>query len=189
MDAAVTTFAALGYGSTGLGAIAEAAGVTRAVLYDHFPSKKALFVAVLEEQNATFLGHVSARITGEGSAEDRMLATLDAVFAYAEQRPDSWRLLFGNATHGDADIDAAWRSVQEGRTFAVAALLARDASEAGIDPVSRRAFIMVELLVSALSGGVAWWQQHPGAARAELVQAAHDLLWTGLGHLSPDAPR
>jgi hypothetical protein len=70
----------------------------------------------------------------------------------------------------------------------VAALLARDAADAGIDPDSRRAEIMVELLVSALSGGVAWWHQHPGTPRAELVQAARDLLWTGLGHLAPGGP-
>jgi AcrR family transcriptional regulator len=170
-----------------MGTIAEAAGVTRAVLYDHFPSKKALFLAVLEEQNAIFLGHVGARITGEGSAEERMRATLDAVFSFAEQHPDAWRLLFGNATHGDAEVDAAWRTIHANRTYAVAALLARDAQEAGIDPESRRAEIMVELLISALSGGVAWWQANPGARRTELVDAAHDLLWTGLGQLSAAA--
>lgn len=184
VEAALHTFASQGYGSTGMGAIAEAAGVTRAVLYDHFASKKALFLAVLEEQSAIFLGHVGARISGEGSAQERMRATLDAVFSFAEQHPDAWRLLFGNATHGDAEVDAAWRSIHAGRTYAVAALLARDAAEAGIDPDSRRAEIMVELLISAVSGGVAWWEQHPGAPRAELVQAANDLLWTGLGQLS-----
>jgi AcrR family transcriptional regulator len=183
-QAALHAFASQGYGSTGMGTIAQEAGVTRAVLYDHFASKKALFLAVLEEQNAIFLGHVGARITGEGSAEERMRATLDVVFSFAEQHPDSWRLLFGNATHGDAEVDAAWRAVHANRTYAVAALLARDAQAAGIDPDSRRAEIMVELLISALSGAVAWWREHPGAPRAALVDAAHDLLWTGLGQLS-----
>lgn len=166
-----------------MGEIAERAGVTRAVLYDHFPSKKALFLALLEEQNALFLGHVGARITGEGTAEERMRGTVDAVFSFAERHPQAWRLLFGNAAHGDADIDATWRAIHEGRIHAVGILLAPDARAAGIDPESRHAEIMVELVVSSLAGTAEWWREHRGVPRRELVKAAIDVLWTGLAHL------
>jgi AcrR family transcriptional regulator len=189
MEAALTTFGSHGYGSTAMAEIASLAGVTRAVLYDHFPSKKALFLAVLNEQNATFLGHVGASITAEGPAAERMRATIDAVFSFAQRYPDGWRLLFGNAAHGDAEIDDAWRSVHQSRTLAVAALLAADARAAGIDPVSPRAEAMVEMLISALRGAVGWWHAHPSAPRSDLVDAGMDLLWVGLGHLlDRDAP-
>jgi AcrR family transcriptional regulator len=183
MEAALTTFGSRGYGPTSMAEIASLAGVTRAVLYDHFPSKKALFLAVLNDQNATFLGHVGASITGEGPAAERMRATMDAVFSFAQRHPDAWRLLFGNAAHGDAEIDGAWRGVHQSRTLAVAALLAGDARAAGIDPGSPRAEAMVEMLISALRGGVDWWHAHPSAPRAELLDAGMDLLWIGLGQL------
>lgn len=183
VGAALDAFASGGFSGTGMAQIADAAGVTRAVLYDHFPSKKALFLGVLHEQNATFLGHVGASITGDGPPEQRMRATMDAVFSFAERYPYAWQLLYGNPTHGDPEIDAAWREIAGARHQAVAAMLTSDFRTAGIDPSSRRAEIVVEMLVGALSGAADWRARRPGFPRAELVDAGADLLWTGLGHL------
>lgn len=184
VDSALDAYASGGFGATGMGEIADLAGVTRAVLYDHFPSKRALFLAVLTEQNSAFLGFIGARITGEGSPEVRMRATTDAVFQFAERHPNAWRLLFVNRTHGDVDIDAAWDEVAEARNHAVAMLLAEDLRMAGIDPAGRRAIVMVEMLVGALTGAVEWRRKRRGAAREEMVDTAVTLLWTGLGHLA-----
>lgn len=181
LAAALETFASGGYGSTSMADIAQASGVTRAVLYDHFNSKKAVFLAVVEQQNALFLGHVGARIAGEGTARERMRGTMDAVFRFAESHPDAWRLLFGNATHGDAGLDATWREIRAARVSAVAALLAADARAAGLDRNPAQAEIMIEMLLAALGGAVAWWREHPEAPRSDLVDAGTELLWTGLG--------
>ncbi len=183
LRAALDAFASGGYSGTGMGEIAELAGVTRAVLYDHFPSKKALFLAVLHEQNAVFLGHVGATITGEGPPEQRMRATMDAVFSFAERSPQAWQLLYGNPTHGDPEIDTAWQDVTAARNHAVGTLLAPDFGAAGIDPTSHRAEIIVEMLVGALSGGAEWRRRNRSFPRGQLVDAGADLLWTGLGHI------
>lgn len=185
VDSSLDAFASGGYGATGMGDIADRAGVTRAVLYDHFPSKKALFLAVLAEQSAAFLGYIGARITGEGTPRERMRATTDAVFEFAERYPNAWRLLFVNATHGDAEIDARWNQVADERNYAVVHLLADDLRAAGIDPAGRQAVIIVEMLVGALTGAVEWRRKQRSAPpRTEAVDAAVQLLWTGLGHLS-----
>ncbi len=180
LEAALEAFATRGYGATSMGEIAEAAGITRAVLYDHFDSKKDLFLALLEEQNGIFLGYVAAQITGEGSAEERMHATMDAVFRFAERSPAAWSLLFGNATHGDPEIDAAWRQVFDGRVHAVRALLAADAREAGIDSDGRTMTVMVEMLIAALVGAVESRRHNRGTTREHLVEAGTLLLWDGL---------
>ena len=180
-ESAVELFAARGYGGTSMGEIAGRAGVTRAVLYDHFPSKRALFVAVLEEQNAVFLGHVGARITGEGGARERMRSTMATVFDFARRYPDAWGLLFGNDAHGDPAIDEAAAHIAASRSAAVAALLAADAEAAGIDWGGRQAEIVVAMLIAALRGAVAWWREHPDAPVEELIDAGTELLWVGLG--------
>lgn len=178
--AALDAFASGGYGATGMGDIARLSGVTRAVLYDHFASKKALFLAVLEEQRATFLGFIAARITGEGSKSERMLATTDAVFRFAERYPNAWRMLFVNATHGDPDIDAAWNDVAVSLNHAVTRLLADDLRAADIDPDGQRAALLVEMLIGSLTRAVEWRRRHGGLTRAEAVDTAMDLLWSGL---------
>ncbi|UTI64406.1 TetR/AcrR family transcriptional regulator [Paraconexibacter antarcticus] len=181
LAAALEAFASGGYGPTSMADIAQASGVTRAVLYDHFASKKAVFLAVVEQQNALFMGHVGARIAGEGTARERMRGTMDAVFRFAETHPHAWRLLFGNATHGDPGLDATWREIRAARVTAVAALLAADARAAGLDRSPAQVEIIVEMLVGALTGAVGWWREHPEATRADLVDAGTELLWTGLG--------
>jgi len=183
LGAAVECFARSGYRATSMGEIAARADVARPVLYDHFPSKKALFLEVLEEQSAAFLADVASRISGEGDARERMRQTVAAVFDFALERPDPWRLLFGNTAHGDPEIDAAAAAAHRDRVVAVAALLAEDARSAGIDPAGPRAEAMVEMLIAALRGGAEWGLARPDLSREDLVDAAVDLLWTGLGNL------
>ena len=186
--AALEAFGATGYDGTGLERIAETAGVTRAVLYDHFPSKKALYLDVLTEQSGVFLGHVGASITGDGTAEQRMRSTMDAVFSYAERYPHAWRLLFGHERQADPDIAAAHDNVHAVRVQVVAELLGPDSRGIGIDPASVQMQIMVEMLIASIRGAVDWWQTHRSTSRATLLDAGMDLLWRGLGRTAALAP-
>ena len=62
-------------------------------------------------------------------------------------------------------------------------MLAADARRAGIDPDGIQMEAMVEMLIAALRGGAEWGRSRPDVPREELVRAALDLLWTGLGNL------
>jgi AcrR family transcriptional regulator len=183
LAAALDAFGNGGYGATSMGDVAGRAGVTRAVLYDHFASKKSLFLAVIEEQNAIFLGEVGASISGSGAQRDRMRETMGAVFSFAQERPQTWSLLFGNASNGDGEVDDVVAQLHRRRAGAVGMLLASDLEDAGIDPAGRRAEVIVEMLISALRGAVEWQRANPEAGNDDLIDAGTDLLWTGLGHL------
>ncbi len=182
VDAALEVFAAGGYAGTSMGSIADRAGITRAVLYDHFESKEALYLALLEERNAAFLAHVAARITGAGGPRERMRETIDTVFAFAEEEPASWRLLFGGDVSGEGEPARGRLQVHTELVGAVAALLAADAEAAGIDPAAREA--MVEMLISALRGAVEWRTRNADTDRDDVVEAAMELLWRGLGRIA-----
>jgi AcrR family transcriptional regulator len=185
LRAAVDVFASRGYGSPGMAEIAEEAGVTRAVLYDHFTSKRDLFISALNEQSAVFLGHVGAHIAGDGSAEERMRATVDAVFSFAERHPAAWALLYKNDVHGDPDVDAAWLESRRSRSDAVTRMLADDLADVGVDAGTPRAGLIVEMLVGALSAGAGQWRREfPAVPRDDVVDAAMHLLWTGMSRLS-----
>ncbi len=185
LRAAVDVFASRGYGSPGMAEIAEEAGVTRAVLYDHFTSKRDLFISALNEQSAVFLGHVGAHIAGDGSAEERMRATVDAVFSFAERHPAAWALLYTNDVHGDPDVDAAGLESRRTRSDAVTRMLADDLADVGVDAGTPRAGLIVEMLVGALSAGAGQWRREfPAVPRDDVVDAAMHLLWTGMSRLS-----
>src|SRR5436190_19148498 len=71
VDAALTEFSLHGYEGASLGRIAADAGVTRTVLYDHFPSKRALFVALLEAKRRELLWHLREALSTDSSGEER----------------------------------------------------------------------------------------------------------------------
>lgn len=183
---AVAAFATNGYGPTSMGDIADHVGVTRAVLYDHFPSKKALYLAVLGEQGALFVGHIGAAITLEAGPGRRMRSTMDAVFGFAEQYPDAWRLLFVNSRNGEPEIDEAWRQAWDDRVDGVVGLLADDLERAQLPAAHRR--VLVEMLVGALSTAVEHGRLHREVTREDLLDAGTALLWEGLRNLGNDGP-
>lgn len=181
VEAALEDFADHGYEGASLGRIGQAAGVSRTVLYDHFASKRALFVALLEAKHAELLGDLRATLATDAPTERRMRAMLDAFFAFAERQPSAWRLLFPEHGPLDADVAADHRRLRSETNRLLAELLAPDARRAGLDPSSRVAEAIFALQQSALHGVVGWWHAHPQVTREDMVDAAMTLLWYGIG--------
>jgi hypothetical protein len=112
---------------------------------------------------------------------ERIRGTFDAFFAFAEQRPLAFSLLFPDNPPVDPAVAAEYRRRRVESNRLLSGLLVADARRAGIDtdsPVGRAVFVMYQ---EALEGAARWWQSHPGVSRQELVEAAMTALWTGLG--------
>jgi AcrR family transcriptional regulator len=177
--AALEAFASRGYEGTSMGEIAAAAGVTRTVLYDHFTSKQALFLTLLEEQNEELIDHVAGRILGEGTTEERMRETIDATFSFVREHPFAWRMLHRDSA-GGGDLAAAHAGIQRESIEAARLLLADDLLAAGIDPSSERAELLIELLSAAVQGAARWWYDHPDVPRARVTGWVMETLWSGI---------
>lgn len=187
VHAATAEFAQRGYEAASIGRIASAAGVSRTVLYDHSPSKHALFVEVLGFEQQALLRYLSAALGSSGTTQDRWRAAFDAFFAFVEEQPLGWRLLFPN--HPPLDFGAAeeYRRVRTEFNRVLASLLADDARHAGLEPESVRARAVFAIHRDALTAAARWWQSHPDVSRAEIVDSAMAALWSGFGGLQPPA--
>jgi AcrR family transcriptional regulator len=96
IDAALSVIVEQGYGGVSIEAIARAAGVTRPVVYDHFPNLARLLHALVEREERYSLGELDAVVPEDPGQHDpvELLASgvrrfLDAVVA----RPDTWRII------------------------------------------------------------------------------------------------
>jgi AcrR family transcriptional regulator len=183
-EAALKVFAEKGYTGASFGEIAQAADITRPVVYDHFRSKKELYLWLLERERDRAIEYVTARLKTDGSAEARMQRTIDAFFGYAQDHSFAWRILFQEST-GDAEIVEAHRRIQSGAHMIGAASLAR---ELGIELADNRGeHVKIEMLGelwgSALKGLARWWYDRSDIPRDELVEVAMDALWVGLERL------
>jgi AcrR family transcriptional regulator len=187
VQAALPEFAQHGYEAASVGRIARAAGVARTVLYDHFPSKHALFVEVLGLEQEALLKYLSNALGSQGTTEDRWRAAFDAFFTFVEEQPLGWRLLFPSNPPLNAEAARDYRRLRAGSNRVLASLLADDARRAGLEPETVRARAVFAIHREALTAAARWWQSHPQVSRSEMVDSAMAALWTGFGGLQPDS--
>ena len=185
VGAALPEFAERGYEAASVGRIARAAGVARTVLYDHFPSKHALFVEVLDAEQQAMLAYLRAALRSEGTTQERWYATFDAFFSFVEEHPLGWRLLFPNHPPLNQEGRHEYRRIRSESNRVLADLLAADAHRAGLEPETVRARALFAIHRDGLIAAARWWSGHPSVSRPEVVDAAMAALWTGFGGLQP----
>jgi AcrR family transcriptional regulator len=162
--------------------IAAAAGVTKPVLYRHFPSKRDLVRTVLSEGigrlNQTLLDAATTATTPRQHVEAGFLA----FFKFIEAEPGAYQLLFGNGTWTQGGFFEELDAFQTAAADRVSLLI----DVPGMDPGVRR--ILGGAIVGMCDHAARQWLRagfHPSAeeAAAELV----DLAWAGLRGLQPRA--
>jgi AcrR family transcriptional regulator len=174
VEAAGRLFGDRGYEATRLDDVAAAAGVTKPILYRHFDSKKALYLALLERHRDD-LGSFTGAIPAQGTPEDRLRATLEFWFAYVEAHSYAWRMLFRD-TGGGPEVQA-FRLDVHARARAILVEMIRSLSEA---PIPRRELQpLAELMSMGMASLVLWWMDNPGASREAIVDAM-TRVWAGL---------
>jgi AcrR family transcriptional regulator len=182
LAAALAVFAKHGYHEASVPAIAKAAGITPAVIYDHFPSKAALHNTVLEAQSQRLLASVGAAVAA--APEDlsqRLRAGVDAFFAFVEREGFEWWLLVREPPK-DASVSATYGKLQKMATQGIAALIRAGAPPELLDePDAERDLEMfAQLLRTAQNGLAAWWYDHPEVPRSVLVDRVVEFCWVGL---------
>jgi AcrR family transcriptional regulator len=103
LEVARHRFAQQGFHATSMDEIAEAAGVTKPVLYQHFPSKRALYVELLEETGRQLLSLLAEATGRAGSGRERVELGFRAYFRFVSDR-SAFRLLFGTSIRSDLDF-------------------------------------------------------------------------------------
>jgi AcrR family transcriptional regulator len=163
-------FAAAGYAGTRLDDVAAAAGVTKPIVYRHFASKKALYLALLERHERDLPGFVET----DSSAGP----ILDVWLDYVRTNSHAWLMLFRD-TSGDEEIRERRRRVNVRARQVLAGLIAARAGESGIPP--EQVEPTAELLTSGLAGMALWWIDNPAAPKDVLVAAATRVAAPAVG--------
>ena len=136
VSAALSEFAERGYEAAAIGRIAAAAGIARTVLYDHFPSKHALFVELLTTQHEALVRHIGEPFAMDAPMRERMRLAFDAFFRFAEERPLAWRLLFPENPPLDEGVADEHRRRRIEAHRLLAKVIEPDVRAAGVDPDS-----------------------------------------------------
>jgi AcrR family transcriptional regulator len=121
LEVAIEIFAERGFHATSMDDIAEAAGVTKPVLYQHFPSKRALYRELLDDVDRQLTERLVVATAAATSGRERVQEGFAAYFRFVAAHRASFRLLFGASVRNDPEFAA----VAEATIDRVAELIAQ----------------------------------------------------------------
>lgn len=175
--AAVKLFAERGYAATTLEQVAAAAGVSRPLLYQHYSSKRALHLTLLAQHRDALLERLAGGLGEPAPLAERIPRVADAWFAYVEENPFAWSMLFRD-TSGDPAVQSFYRQMQATARDTLAALI-RAEPELGFP--EERVEPTAEFFRSAMTGLALWWAGHPDVPRSLVVDVVVGAVTEALG--------
>jgi AcrR family transcriptional regulator len=181
LEVAGGLFADNGYHGLSMEQLAEGAGVSKPVLYQHFESKRELYLALVRQAVSELEAQMRKALEGTTDNRDRVHGAISAYFDFVEDRRAS--LLLGGAGPADDDEVAEVLATADARIAeSVGQLIAADAG------LGRDAALMLSVALRGLStDGARWWATHPGLDKVEAVRLLSRLAWRGIGGF-PETP-
>lgn len=190
MEAAASAFAEYGFDTTSMDEIARRANVTKPVLYQHFDSKRALYLALLSQVGTELTEQIAVATEDVPEPHSRLAMGISAYYKFVHDQHFAFSLLFQSRPPGDEEITSLISGVRDAIALLVTTRLT------GIDDRTERQLV-ASGLIGLVEGTAASYLrsseartdfEKPFRNSAALVWAEHttDLLWHGLR--SPRAP-
>src|SRR5437763_6586951 len=107
LSAAQEVFVAQGFHAAAMDDMADRAGVSKPVLYQHFPGKRELYLALLEQQVDELAERVAGAMAGTDDNRQRVDGAVGAYFDFIDAEGEAFRLVFGFDLRNDDEARAA----------------------------------------------------------------------------------
>jgi AcrR family transcriptional regulator len=179
-------FGERGYQEASMAEIARAAGITPAVIYDHFASKAELQITLLEAQTEELLVFVGSAVAGDfEDTGERIRVGVDAFFTFVEEHPYAWRMLFRDPPT-DPAILSTYRRIHRQATAGIALFLRASAPPQLLEgpDADRDLEMFAEMLKMAQNGLAVWWYEHRDVPRRVLVDRVLEFCWLGFERIA-----
>ena len=181
LDVALEVFAAQGFDGTSMADLAEAAGITKPVLYQHFGSKRELYLELLEDVGRQLQEVVGKATAAAARPHEQVSAGFRAYFGFVAEHRDAFQLLFLGSSRHDREFADAVEKVEESMADAVAPLI-----EAGIDDLHRRQLAHALVGMAEVTGRRAVADPSFSDSLEVLAVRLGELAWAGLRGIPPE---
>lgn len=126
LGAAQEVFVAQGYHAAAMDDIADRAGVSKPVLYQHFPGKLELYLALLDQHCEALVQSVREALAATSDNKQRVAATINAYFDYVEREGGAFRLVFESDLTNEPSVRERVDQVSLDCAELVSAVIAED---------------------------------------------------------------
>lgn len=184
LGAAQEVFVAQGYHAAAMDDIAERAGVSKPVLYQHFPGKLDLYLALLDQHCENLLQAVRTALASTNENKLRVAATMDAYFAYVEDEGGAFRLVFESDLTNEPAVRERVERVSLECAEAISEVVAEDTG------LSKDEAMLLAVGLGGVSQVVAryWLSSESAVPRETAVQLLTSLAWRGIAGFPKVAP-
>ncbi|GAB4080316.1 TetR/AcrR family transcriptional regulator [Modestobacter muralis] len=176
LRAAQDVFVAQGFHAAAMDDIADRAGVSKPVLYQHFPGKRELYLALLEQQVDELTERVRQAMAATEDNRARVDAAVGAYFDFIDADGEAFRLVFESDLRNDAEVR---RIADRGSRACIEAIAEVIAEDTGTD--RERALLLSAGLTGLAETSARWWLAGKGTvSRDEAVSLMSALAWRGI---------
>ncbi|MEI7641638.1 MAG: TetR/AcrR family transcriptional regulator [Actinobacteria bacterium] len=176
LAAALEVFTAAGYHAAAMDEIADRANVSKPVLYQHFPSKLELYLAVLDVHIDSLVFAIQTAIASTPDNSSRVKATIDAYFGFIDSEGEAFRLLF----ESDMSVEPQVRERLNRMTYDCAAAVSAVISlDTGL-PKEASMILAIGVIGSAQITARHWLDRDGKLNREQAANLVTSLIWRGI---------
>ncbi len=177
LAAAQEVFVTAGYHAAAMDDIADRAGVSKPVLYQHFPGKLELYLALLDQHAGAMVSAVRAALDSTTDNKQRVTATIQAYFDFVADDGGAFRLVFESDLVNERAVRERVDRVTHECADLISAVIAEDA---GLSQA--QAMLLAVGLVGMAHVSARYWLPREGnVPREEAVHLLAGLAWRGIG--------
>jgi AcrR family transcriptional regulator len=174
--AALEVFTAAGYHSAAMDEIADRANVSKPVLYQHFPSKLDLYLAVLDLHIDSLVFAIQKAIASNRENSSRVAATVEAYFGFIDSEGEAFRLLF----ESDMNLEPQVRERLNRMTYDCAAAVSAVISiDTGLG--KEESMMLAVGIIGTVQTTARHWLDRDGKInRQRATELVMNLIWRGI---------
>jgi len=176
LAAALEVFTQAGYHQAAMDEIADRAHVSKPILYQHFPSKLDLYLAVLDIHIDSLIFEIHKAISMKKNNADRVARTVEAYFNFISNEGEAYRLLF----ESDMSVEPQVRERLNRMTYDCAAAMSAVISiDTGL-PKESAMLLSVGLIGCAQTSARHWMERDGKIDKETAARFVTSLLWKGI---------
>lgn len=183
LQAAHQVFVAHGFHGASMDEIADVAEVSKPVLYQHFPGKRELYIALLDEHMDEFSTLLQTAMDSTSDNKLRVSATIHAYYEYIARDSQAFRLIFESDVLNDEVISERIEAFNAKFALGIAEIIAEDTKLP-----SAQALLMGRAMAGMAQVSARYWVDlSEEVSMEEASKLVSRLAWRGIGRFPKES--
>lgn len=184
LDSALGVFVEKGYHQAAMDDIAASAGVSKPVLYQHFPGKLDLYLALLDQSSDALLAALDAALKSTSDNKLRVSATVATYFDFVDDPGGAFRLIFESDLTNEPGVRTRVDRANDACAAALSQVIAEDTGLTEAEAT----LLAAGLLGMAQTAARHWLREAGRIPKSEAARLVGSLGWRGISNFPLSHP-